>query len=86
MAAWVHSILLPLDADAESVATVQELQRITCSARCFAEVRPASLSVHFEAFDDAVTFMDTFLFLMESMGAEDETAEFQGASLERGTI
>lgn len=73
--AWAHSILLPLDPDAETVATFQELQRITCLARCFAEVRSAALCIHFEAIDDAATFMDTFLFLIESMGTEDDTAE-----------
>lgn len=85
MVAWAHSILLPLDADAESVATFQELQRITCLARCFAEVRPAALRIHFEAIDDAATFMDTFLFLIESMATDDETVELLCASLKRDT-
>ncbi|MFN4282376.1 MAG: hypothetical protein ACK4NA_07035 [Alphaproteobacteria bacterium] len=69
--AWVHSIPLPLGIDAEVVETVQELQRITCLNRCFAEVGANTLFVHFEAVEDAITFMDTFTFLLESMSRDD---------------
>lgn len=69
--AWRHSIPLPLGVDAGAIETVQELQRITCLKRCFAEVGASELFVHFEAVEDAITFMDTFTFLLESMSRDD---------------
>jgi hypothetical protein len=69
--AWRHSIPLPLGVDAEAIETVQELRRITCLKRCFAEVGANELFVHFEAVEDAITFMDTFTFLLENMSHDD---------------
>ena len=39
--------------------------------RCFVEVGALEIFVHFEAVEDAITFMDTFTFLLESMGRDD---------------
>jgi hypothetical protein len=65
-----HSIPLPLGVDA--IKTVQELRRITCLNRCFAEIGASELFVHFEAVEDAITFMDTFTFLIESMSRDED--------------
>lgn len=70
--AWRHSIPLPLGTDAEAIETVQELGRITCLKRCFAEVGASEIFVYFEAVEDAIAFMDTFTFLLESMGRDDD--------------
>lgn len=69
---WRHSIPLPLGVDAEAIETVQELRRITCLNRCFAEVGASELFVHFETVEDAITFMGTFTFLLESMSPDDD--------------
>lgn len=70
--AWRHSISLPIGVDAEAIETVQELQRITCLKRCFAEVGASELFVHFEAVEDVITLMDTFTFLLESRSRDDD--------------
>lgn len=75
--ARLHSIPLPIDAEAEMVEALQALQQITCVSRSFTEVSGDTVIVHFEAVGDAIAFVDTFTFLLAQMSEEDTLSRSQ---------
>lgn len=71
--ARLHAVPLPIDMD--MIEIVQELSRVTCKQRSLVEVTPEEITIHFEAMDDALVFMDNLAFLLSSMCEDLDRAE-----------
>jgi len=62
---------LPLGIDEASLAFVREIQSITCVGRSLVALEGQRLFIYFESLDDAATFLETWIFLVEQMALED---------------
>lgn len=61
---------LPLRSEGASLELVRELQLITCVNRSLIEIRGKEVFICFESLEDAATFLETWIFLVEQMAMD----------------
>lgn len=68
---------LPIGLDAASLEFVREVQAITCATRSFISLQDCLIYTYFEEMEDAITFLETWIFLVDQ--SESETADATNA-------
>lgn len=62
---------LPLSIDSESLEFVRQIQSFTCVRRSLVGLQGQQFFIYFESMEDAATFLETWIFLVDQMAAED---------------
>lgn len=66
----MRSIALDFLPDIEFIETVQAMQRITCVDRAFMTIGDSTAALHFEQAEDALTFLETWMSLVQNPDEE----------------
>lgn len=61
--------------DREILEMAGSVQRITCRQRSFTEITKEMLRIHFVTMEDAMSFFETFCYLLERVSKEQKEGE-----------